>query len=38
LIKKCNITIPKTVQKEAADLISKLLKKIPEERLGAQNI
>jgi serine/threonine protein kinase len=38
LIKKCTFTIPKTVPKEAADLISKLLKKVPDERLGAKDI
>lgn len=38
LIKKCNFTIPQEVPKEAKDLIAKLLKRIPEERIGAQNI
>jgi len=38
LIKKCSFTIPSDVPKEAKDLISKLLKRVPEERIGAQNI
>ena len=38
LIKKCTFTIPSEIPKEAKDLISKLLKKVPEERIGAQNI
>jgi len=38
LIKKCTFTIPSDIPKDAKDLISKLLKRVPEERIGAQNI
>ena len=38
LIKKCEFEMPSSIPESAQDLISKLLIKLPEQRLGAQNI
>jgi len=38
IIKDCNLEIPSTVPEVAKDLLQKILKKEPENRLGAQNI